>query len=67
MLHEHTLCDGPECSVMFRPIGDNWYRIERMHDDRVGLGPMQFHSRNCTIRWMKRQSDIAQPVNSRSY
>lgn len=67
MEHEHMLCDGPECAVMFRPMGNNWYRVERMHDDRPGLGPLNFHSKTCAIRWMQRQSDIMPSLSARHY
>lgn len=67
MLHEHMLCDGPTCPVHFRPLGDNWYRIERMHDDRLGLGPLNFHARSCAIRWLQREVDIHPQYSSRTY
>jgi hypothetical protein len=51
------VCEGPGCGVVFRPVGDNWYRIDRMHDDRVGYGTVNFHSRPCAIAWLEAQED----------
>lgn len=43
------------CDVLFPMLGDNWFRLERMHDDRVGLGPMAFDSLACLTAWLSAQ------------
>lgn len=40
------------CGNPFHKTGDDWYRIERMHDDRVGHGPMEFGSKSCAMIWL---------------
>jgi hypothetical protein len=52
------LCSGPHCGAVFRPSGDNWIRLDRMHGDRVGDGTHNFCSRLCAIEWLTVQEDI---------
>lgn len=54
--HWFKICDN--CNEMFRTSDDNWYRIERMHDDRIGMGTMEFCSRRCALSWLEAQPEI---------
>lgn len=54
-MSDPILCEGPDCPVVFDPVGDDWYQLSRMHDDRVGAGPLKFHSKLCAIKWLRKQ------------
>ena len=44
------ICD--QCGKVFSKVGDDWYRIDRMHDDRIGTGTMVFDSKECALAWL---------------
>lgn len=50
------------CGAVFAMVGDNWYRIDRMHDDRVGTGTMVFCERQCALSWLLGEVDLGAPT-----
>lgn len=49
-------CDN--CHMPFQLIGDDWWEVNRMHDDRIGTGTMRFGSKECAMAWLARQPVI---------
>jgi hypothetical protein len=53
MQREPRLCS--QCRRLFEMIGDDWYQINRMHQDRIGDGPISVCSRECAIQLLSEQ------------
>lgn len=47
-----------QCGRAFEKAGDNWYRLSRMHQDRIGSGPFDLCSQHCGIAFLLGQSEI---------
>lgn len=46
---------------LFWKEGDDWYRVDRMHDDRIGEGPFAFHNARCAIDYLEQERAIGEP------